>query len=542
MSFAILRLMLGGVLALACTRACAGGLWWWETRQGRFPSAKPWLHASYTLLAASVFLPMAMLLLDADVFFLAPFELGHHPQSGDLQFGLRPDGIMTNPVTGKAIAFEGIDIAWTERISLAAIVIAALGGFHLLLQAVRLARSCDRAETWKAVGAVRIAVAGSSTVPFCAWTRLGWVVVVPPMALEDRSRLRMIVAHEFAHIRAKHIHASWLGACLRAVMPWNPVVPWWQHWVARMQEIACDQHVLARKSTDRISYARCLLWAAQAASVKGSRRLGLPMAAGSVSALKERMTMILNGHTQLGSRAPVVVAAGIILAALGAVTVQGFAADRRLSLIEVQTIADRYLAPFGIVITIDEMAVDGTNRILTGGRGTFRKAVRRLEVYRKMAGPILAHHGVPEPLLGIPLAESGIGTGIPHEAGAPWPGGPGPRGIWQMTAETARTMGLRVDSSMDERFDQAREVDAAARLLAHLHHRFGNWTLAIAAYNMGPQKVDAAIRNGASKDPNGLRAKGLLNDYLSATVIPAMLVAQAPQLILPGLRESRDPR
>lgn len=250
MTFAFVRVVLEAALLLAFTRVALGALWWWETRRGLYPTAKPWLHAAYALAVASVLLPMAMLYVVPDLFFLAPFEVGHHPNLGNLQLGLRPGARVTNPVTGHALAFAGVDLSWAHWLALTAGVMAIGGGGRLCLQIARLARMCRRAATWKEHGCVRIAVGTSDMVPFCAWMWRGWVVVIPPQALDDRRRLRMIVAHEFAHIRHKHLPASWLLACLAALTPWNPAVRSWQRWIAHLQEIACDQYVVARKTIE----------------------------------------------------------------------------------------------------------------------------------------------------------------------------------------------------------------------------------------------------------------------------------------------------
>ncbi|MBP5637723.1 MAG: transglycosylase SLT domain-containing protein [Bacteroidales bacterium] len=77
----------------------------------------------------------------------------------------------------------------------------------------------------------------------------------------------------------------------------------------------------------------------------------------------------------------------------------------------------------------------------------------------------------------------------------------GAAGMWQFMYSTARHYGLQVDSYIDERLDPFKEADAAARLLRDNYNIFGDWSLAISAYNCGPGNVNKAIyRAGGSKD------------------------------------------
>lgn len=64
-------------------------------------------------------------------------------------------------------------------------------------------------------------------------------------------------------------------------------------------------------------------------------------------------------------------------------------------------------------------------------------------------------------------------------------------GLWQFMVGTGKMYGLHVDSYMDERCDVYASTDAACRYLKDLHRIFGNWELALAAYNCGPGNVNS---------------------------------------------------
>ncbi len=75
----------------------------------------------------------------------------------------------------------------------------------------------------------------------------------------------------------------------------------------------------------------------------------------------------------------------------------------------------------------------------------------------------------------------------------------GANGLWQFMYGTAKNMKLEITSFVDERRDPLKATDAAARYLNRLYDIYGNWHLAIAAYNCGPGNVNRAIRRSGGK-------------------------------------------
>ncbi len=71
-------------------------------------------------------------------------------------------------------------------------------------------------------------------------------------------------------------------------------------------------------------------------------------------------------------------------------------------------------------------------------------------------------------------------------------------GVWQLGRSTAAYLGVPVTSHYDGRMDALLSTDAAIRYLAELQNRFGDWKLATAAYNAGPQRVAQLIEPGAT--------------------------------------------
>jgi membrane-bound lytic murein transglycosylase D len=112
--------------------------------------------------------------------------------------------------------------------------------------------------------------------------------------------------------------------------------------------------------------------------------------------------------------------------------------------------------------------------------------------YFDMMDEVLVQHGLPKELKYIAVIESFLKTNARSGAGAVGP--------WQFMPATARNMGLRVSSKVDERRDLVKSTHAASRYLTSLYGIYGDWLLVIAAYNGGPGNVDAAIRRSGSRD------------------------------------------
>lgn len=143
-----------------------------------------------------------------------------------------------------------------------------------------------------------------------------------------------------------------------------------------------------------------------------------------------------------------------------------------------------------------------------------RPALVRYSRYRDTLARILVEERMPPELLAVALIESGFNPLALSPKGA--------RGIWQFMPATAGRYGLPVQPGLDHRTHPEHSTRAAARYLRDLYRQFGDWKLALAAYNAGETRVQRIIDQTGIRDFDEMARRGLLPPE-TRNYVPAVL-------------------
>jgi hypothetical protein len=136
------------------------------------------------------------------------------------------------------------------------------------------------------------------------------------------------------------------------------------------------------------------------------------------------------------------------------------------------------------------------------GAALSRAMLMRFNQYRALLGSILEREQLPVELLAVALVESGMNRFAISPKGA--------RGIWQLMPATAVRYGLPVLPSNDGRTRPEDSTQAAARYLRYLYGRFGDWKLALAAYNAGEDSIQRIIDGTGIRSFDEMSRRGYL--------------------------------
>jgi membrane-bound lytic murein transglycosylase D len=168
------------------------------------------------------------------------------------------------------------------------------------------------------------------------------------------------------------------------------------------------------------------------------------------------------------------------------------------------------------------------------GRGhkTLVGGLQRSGRYRPMIQRILDEEGLPRELIHLAQAESGF---IPRALSRRAAGG-----MWQFLKWRGNEYGLQQTRYADDRMDPEKATRAAARHLRDLYQEFGDWYLAMAAYDCGPVVVERAVERTGYADFWEIRSRGVLpletTNYVPVILAMTIMEKNAAEYGLDGIQ------
>jgi membrane-bound lytic murein transglycosylase D len=183
-------------------------------------------------------------------------------------------------------------------------------------------------------------------------------------------------------------------------------------------------------------------------------------------------------------------------------------------------------------LSVNDAVLGYINYFSNRGRRTLIAGYERSGRYRPMIQRVLQEEGIPQELIHLAQAESGF---IPRAVSRKAAGG-----MWQFVVFRGRQYGLMQTPLTDDRMDPEMATRAAARHLHDLYNEFGDWYLAIAAYNCGPGVIEKAVERTGYADFWELRSRGALpaetTNYVPIILAMTIMEKNAAEYGLEGIQ------
>lgn len=181
------------------------------------------------------------------------------------------------------------------------------------------------------------------------------------------------------------------------------------------------------------------------------------------------------------------------------------------------------VTPFDIPMTVNEPVLRAVAFFQFRTPKAFAGALQRSGRYLDLMRGILRDEGLPQDLVYVAMVESAFKHQAHSRKAA--------HGFWQFIEGTARRYGLRMTREIDERRDPFKSTRAAAAYLRDLYEMFGDWYLAMAAYDAGEGKIIRGLQRTGARDYWELSSGSFLHretrDYVPF-VLAAALIAKNP--------------
>ena len=148
--------------------------------------------------------------------------------------------------------------------------------------------------------------------------------------------------------------------------------------------------------------------------------------------------------------------------------------------------------PMMFKVKYDDIVASYLRTYFVKARPKASRIIGNTSLYFPIFEQYIAEKNLPRDLRFLPILESALNPTAESRSGA--------MGLWQFMERTGNEYGLINNFLVDERKDPHKSTKAALTYLEKLYNKYGDWSLAIAAYNGGPGTVNRAIKRGKSKN------------------------------------------
>lgn len=166
-------------------------------------------------------------------------------------------------VLGLRSAFTENVLGMNSNIATISVAIVSIGFALLVARSLKnifklrsILRSCYE---WRQFGNIKLLLSDTTFVPFSTRSFKTRYVVIPSGMLANNKDLKIVLAHEFQHMRQGDIEWEFIHEVLSPLFFWNPAFILWKRQVQKLRELACDQELVITKKLDIRTYCDCLL-------------------------------------------------------------------------------------------------------------------------------------------------------------------------------------------------------------------------------------------------------------------------------------------
>lgn len=366
-----------------------------------------------------------------------------------------------------------------------------------LRQLLQLTR---RSYAYKTIGRLHILMNDTIVTPFCWSFFTTSYIFLPYTCIAHPKLLKAYVLHEMQHIRQKDTSWQHILSALHIVCFWNPWLPAWKKYFTDLQEYACDEALVVKQRLSPVDYAQALVSSAESALKDATTNFwGLSHFLGKahLSMLTRRTEKLFTYQALTLSRLRFYSLIGTLLLIFSTLSyaVNSHNKHEPMNVVQLHTLIARNHLETSVNMPTNANILLAMNAILSSPKTTqfMQVGLDNFKNYQSLITTAMDEQALPHALFALPLAESGYANLPPHPYAAT-------AGLWQFIPQTAKSFGLVVTATRDDRLDPQLSTLAATRYLHALHTQFPNWQLTLAAYHYGEVPLQEVLQQYNTDD------------------------------------------